>query len=375
MRINAPMRPHDEAIVTIEPAPAGPAAGVWAVAGGKAILVDATVAATTLLVPSESVLLLAVDLPLPNRAKRLAALPFAVEDRIADPIDAVHLALGDAIGDRRYLVAVVRHGVMSEWVAIADAAGIGAAAFVPDALMLPAPVDGWSVEVSGGRALVRAAGGTGFAIPLPMLVAAWEAAGRPVVQALGEPLPEAMAGDGAAFPPAPFSDRIAAAPIDLRQGVYARRRTAWPSTTRKVAMILGLAALAHGVIAVADTLMLERIAARRQAALQQLVATTAPSVPTGGDDFMVRVADLLPRPTGSNRFVPLLSRVAGALSPIGPALVVNRMDFEGNALTLDCQSPETGMADRLRAAFSAAGVAAQVSAAPGGTLRIVARGA
>ncbi len=369
------MRPHDEAIVTIEPAPAGPSAGVWAVAGGEAILVDGAVPATTLLVPSESVLLLSVDLPLPTRAKRLAALPFAVEDRIADPVDAVHLSLGDATGDRRYLVAVVRHAVMAEWIAIADAAGIAAAAFVPDALALPVPVEGWSVEVAGTRALVRAADGTGFAVPLAMLGAAWEAAGRPVVQALGDPLPEAMAGDGAAFPPAPIGDRVAAAPIDLRQGAYARRRTAWPSTTRKVATIIGLAILAHGLIAVADTVMLQRIAERRHDALQQLVATTAPSVPTGGDDFMVRVADLLPRPTGSNRFVPLLSRVAGALAPIGPTLVVRTINFEGNALTIDCDSPETGMADRLRAALAAAGVAAQVVAAPGGGVRIVARGA
>jgi general secretion pathway protein L len=369
------MRPHDEAIVTIEPAPAGSAAGVWAVAGGTAILVDDAAAATTLLVPSESVLLLAVDLPLPTRSKRLAALPFAVEDRIADPIDAVHLVLGDALGERRYLVAVVRHGVMTDWVALAEAAGIGTAAFVPDALMLPAPVEGWSVEVTAGRALVRAADGTGFAVPLAMLVAAWDAAGRPKVQASGDPLPQAMAGDGAAFPSAALADRIAAAPIDLRQGAYARRRTAWPSTTRKVAMILGLAALAHGAIAVADTLMLQRIAERRHDALQQLVATTAPAVPTGGDDFMVRVADLLPRPTGTNRFVPLLSRVAGALSPIGPVLVVRTMNFEGNALTIECESPETGMADRVRAALSAAGVAAQVVTAPGGSLRIVARGA
>ena len=168
---------------------------------------------------------------------------------------------------------------------------------------------------------------------------------------------------------------LAAAPIDLRQGTYARRRTAWPSTTRKVAMILGIAALAHGAIAVADTLMLQRIAERRYDALQQLVATTAPAVPTGGDDFMVRVADLLPRPTGTNRFVPLLSRVGGALSPIGPVLVVRTMNFDGNALTIECESPETGMADRVRAALSAAGVAAQVVAAPGGGLRIVARGA
>ncbi|MDJ0278761.1 type II secretion system protein GspL [Sphingomonas sp. 2R-10] len=348
---------------------------MWAVAGGEAIVVDGAAPATTLLIPSESVLLLGVDLPLPTRAKRLAALPFAIEDRIADPVDAVHLALGEAVGERRYLVAVVRHAVMAEWIAIAEAAGIGSAAFVPDALALPAPVEGWTVEVTGGRALVRAADGTGFAVPLAMLVAAWDAAGRPKAQASGDPLPEAMAGDGAAFPAGSIADRVAAAPIDLRQGSYARRRTAWPSTTRKVAMILGAAALAHGVIAVADTLMLQRIAERRHDALQQLVATTAPAVPTGGDDFLIRVADLLPRPTGTNRFVPLLSRVGGALSPIGPVLVVRTMTFEGNALTIECESPETGMADRVRAALSAAGVAAQVVAAPGGTLRIVARGA
>nr|WP_197976341.1 type II secretion system protein GspL [Sphingomonas sp. CFBP 13720] len=371
------MRPHDEAIVTVEPASAGspaPAAGVWAIAGGRAIIVDAAGPAT-LLVPAEAVLLLGVDLPLPSRAKRLAALPFAVEDRIADPVDAVHLTLGDAIGDRRYLVGVVRHARMVEWIAIADAAGIGSAAFVPDALALPAPVEGWSVEVTGARALVRAADGTGFAVPLPMLVAAWEAAGRPPAQAVGDPLPLVMTGRGAAFPPVPVSERVAAAPIDLRQGIYSRRRGAWPSTARKVAMILALAAVAHGVIAVGDTLMLRRIADRRQAALQQLVVTTAPGVPTGGDDFTTRVADLLPRPTGSNRFVPLLARVSGALAPIGPALAVRTMAFEGEALTIDLDSPETGIADRLRAALSAAGVAAQVAPAPGGGLRITARGA
>lgn len=372
------MRPHHEAIVTVEPALAGTAvsdaAGVWAIAGGRAIIVDAAGPAT-LLVPSESVLLLAVDLPLPSRAKRLAALPFAVEDRIADPIDAVHLALGDAIGERRYLVGVVRHQVMAEWIAIAADAGIAGAAFVPDALALPAPVEGWSVELAQSRALVRAADGTGFAVPAALLVAAWDAAGRPPVQATGDPLPPDMAGQGAAFPPPPIADRIAAAPIDLRQGGYARRRAAWPSTARKVAMILAIAAVAHGVIAVGDTLMLRRIAERRQAALQQLVATTAPGVPTGGDDFTTRIADLLPRATGTNRFVPLLARVSAAVAPMGPAIVVRTMTFEGNALTIDLDSPETGMADRLRAALSAAGVAAQVAPAPTGGLRITARGA
>lgn len=375
MRIPAPMRPHDEAIVTIEPSAVGPAGGVWTIVDGAPIIVDAAGPAT-LLVPAEAVLLLGVDLPLPNRAKRLAALPFAIEDRIADPVDAVHLALGDPIGEKRYLVGVVRHAVMADWLALAEAAGIADAAFLPDALALPQPVgEGWCVDLNGDRALVRAADGTGFAVPRTMLVAAWEAAGRPAAQAIGEPLPDAMAGQGDSLPPLPLAQRVTDAPIDLRQGAYARRRAAWPSTARKVAMILGIAAVAHTVIAVGDTMMLRAIADRRQEALQQLVVQTAPNVPTGGDDFVTRVADLLPRPTGTNRFVPLLARVSGALAPIAPTIVVRTMTFEGNALIIDLDSPETGIADRLRAALSAGGVAAQVAPAPAGGLRITARGA
>ena len=97
------------------------AGGVWTLSGERLIIAEPGGPATVL-VPSESVLLLAVDLPLASRAKRLAALPFAIEDRIADPLDAVHIALGAEIAPQRYLVAVVRHTLMLRWIELADAA-------------------------------------------------------------------------------------------------------------------------------------------------------------------------------------------------------------------------------------------------------------
>jgi general secretion pathway protein L len=119
-----------------------------------------------MLVPTEQVRLLAVDLPLASRAKRMEALPFAIEDRIADPIESVHLALGMEIAPKRYLVGVVRHDVMESWVARADEAGLGHAAMVPDALALPVPGEGaWAVDLGETRAVVRAGDGTGFACP------------------------------------------------------------------------------------------------------------------------------------------------------------------------------------------------------------------
>jgi general secretion pathway protein L len=64
----------------------------------------------TLFVPGEDVLLLAVDLPIASRRHRMEALPFAIEDRIAEPLDAVHVAIGAQLSPNRYLAAVVKHG-------------------------------------------------------------------------------------------------------------------------------------------------------------------------------------------------------------------------------------------------------------------------
>ncbi|MBB5710713.1 type II secretion system protein GspL [Sphingomonas xinjiangensis] len=351
-----------------------PAAGVWTLAGGRLIIAEPGGPATVL-VSTEQVRLLAVDLPLSTRAKRLEALPFAVEEQLAEPAESVHLALGAEIAPKRYLVGVVRHDLMAAWVEAAEDAGLGHAAMVPDALALPRPGEGqWAVDLGAERAVVRSGDGSGFACPAPVLRAAWEAAGRPPVTAYGAPMPEDMAQADAGLASEPLATRLLQPALDLRQGLYARRRASLPNVWRRTGWIVALGAAAHVVIAAADTLMLQTIAGRRADETRAAAALAAPGVNLSGD-FAASVADMLPSgaEAAPDLFLPLLSRVSGALGPIASSLTVRTVGFQANTLTMDVERGEAGLVGRIDAALRAARVPAQVTQSPDGAIRITAR--
>ncbi|KRC79093.1 general secretion pathway protein GspL [Sphingomonas sp. Root241] len=377
------MRPSHEANVTASARALGApdaseplAAGVWTLAGGRLIIAEVGLPATVL-VPSEQVRLLAVDLPLPSRTKRLQALPFAIEDRIAEPVDSVHIVLGEEVAPGRYLVAVVKHEVMARWVAIVEEAGLGHAAIVPDVFGLRRPDEGlWAVLLDSDRAIVRAGDGTGFAIPaIPtkLLQTAWDAAGKPPAIALGLPLPEEMwGGEGATDTPS----NAAYSGFDLRQGIYARRRAALTNVWRRLGWIVALGAAAHVVIATADTVMLRTIADRREADTRALAAIAAPGANLGGD-LAASVADLLPAGGSAppDTFLPLLTRVSGALGPLSGAINVRAINYQANALTLDLDGTEPGLVGRIDAALRASRVPGSVTRSPDGSIRITASNA
>jgi len=369
------MRSIDESDVTAVSGPAtsdANVAGVWTLAGNGLIIAEPDGPAT-MLVPTEQVLLLAVDLPLSSRAKRLEALPFAIEERIADPIDAVHLAIGAEISPKRYLVAVVRHDVMADWVDRAEAAGLGHAAMVPDALALPVPAEGaWAVDLDGNRAVVRSGDGTGFACTASMLRPIWEAAGRPAATAYGAPLPAEMMLGEASLQPETLARRLLSPPLDLRQGPYARRRKA-SNVWRRIGWIVAIGAVAHTGIALADTVMLRVIADRRAGETQALLTTLAPGTTINGD-IAATAANLLPSGGGvPQTFLPLASRLSNALAPLG-GINARAMEFQGNTLTMDVDG-QPGLADRIRATLKDAQIRGAVSESPDGGIRITASAA
>ncbi|NYT42055.1 general secretion pathway protein GspL [Sphingomonas sp. R-74633] len=356
-----------------------PAAGVWTLANDRLIITVRDWPAT-ILVPTGQVRLLAVDLPLPSHAKRLAALPFAIEDRIAESVDSVHLALGEAIAPGRYLVGIVRHEVMARWIAQAEEAGIGQAAMVPDVLTLPRPAEGWAVSQMSGRAAVRDAEGMGFEVPAPLLRPAWEAAGKPPVTSYGETLPDDMQRQAGALDPVAFGPAASAAvaALNLRQGAYAVRKVGGSPLWRKFAWVAALGVAAHIVISVGDTVMLRSIADRREAETRAAAALAAPGVALG-DDMASTVTGLLPSGGGAQvpqLFLPLVTRVSGALGPLSGALVVRAMTFEGRMLTLDLDpNTDATLTSRIEAALKGAGVGAQVVRSPEGAIRITANAA
>lgn len=352
-----------------------PAAGVWTLAGDRLIITARDMPAT-ILVPTGQVRLLAVDLPLPSHARRIAALPFAIEDRIAEPVDSVHLALGAQLAPGRYLVAVVRHDLMTRWIAQAEEAGIGHAAMTPEILTLPRPAEGWAVSQAAGRAAVRDAEGTGFEVPAPLLRAAWEAAGRPAVTSYGEALPDDMQRAAATFEP---DVAAAVAALDLRQGAYVVRRVGVGTPLwRKFAWVAALGVAAHIVISIGDTLMLRSIADRREAETRAAVALAAPGVALG-DDLAGTVTGMLPAtggPRAPQLFLPLVTRVSSALNPLAGSFAVRAMTFEGRILTLDLDpNPDAALATRIAAALKGAGIGAQVVRSPEGAIRITASAA
>ena len=354
--------------------------GLWSLASGVLACLDpgagdAGGAAPVVLVPTEDVTVLAVALPpLPSRQRRIAALPFAIEDRIAEPLDRVHVALGAQVGDNLWLVGVVRHSVMRGWLAMLAAADFESprlirASLVPDALALPLPEPGgWAVDLAGGRALVRAADGTGFALPLALLDAAWRGAGQPACIACGEGLPGGFAGgDAADFTRGsePTTASLAVLPLDLRQGPYARPRAPVDPLWKRIATITAIGALAHGVIAVADTAVLSHLAANRAAQVRAEAALARPPVPIG-DDLDATLAELTPQNDAqSSPFLRLLSRTGAALTGLPQPPVWRSVVFDRNAdtLTLEVETPDLPGLQAVAQGFARAGLAVQPGAA------------
>jgi general secretion pathway protein L len=84
------------------------------------------------LVPASSVLTTAVDIPIKAGARLRAALPFALEEQLADDIENLHFAAGQRSDKGLLTVSVVAHSQMQEWVSALEDAGIAATQMIPE---------------------------------------------------------------------------------------------------------------------------------------------------------------------------------------------------------------------------------------------------
>jgi general secretion pathway protein L len=145
--------------------------------GAPAPAIAAAARRTVVLVPGGAVSLLEARVPMRNRQRVLRAVPFALEERLAEDVERLHFALGNTLGDNRYPVAVVERARMDDWLGQLREQGISADQMVPETLALPAG-DGWSLLLDGDRVLVRSGDYAGFgcdADSLPALVSLFAA--------------------------------------------------------------------------------------------------------------------------------------------------------------------------------------------------------
>lgn len=84
------------------------------------------------LVPASSVLTTTVNLPTKSRARLLAALPFALEEQLADDVENLHFAAGQRDDKGNVHVAVVAHTQMQQWLEMLSEAGIKPDRVIPE---------------------------------------------------------------------------------------------------------------------------------------------------------------------------------------------------------------------------------------------------
>ncbi|MDF0750545.1 type II secretion system protein GspL [Marinobacter sp. 71-i] len=106
------------------------------------------------LIPGDEALFCVADIPAKQTRFVHQALPYAVEEQIAQDIESVHLALGNRT-EKGFRVAAIDHGQMAEWVVMFSGwEHLKLEAIYPDAGLLPLTEVGWSICLDGESAML-----------------------------------------------------------------------------------------------------------------------------------------------------------------------------------------------------------------------------
>ena len=304
---------------------------------------------------TEQVLLLAVALPVMAAAQRRAAVGFAVEDRIAQPLDEVQVVLGPQVSSGVWLVAVTELAVLGRVPAAAADALLW-----PDVLLIPSPRNGWAVWAGTGRVLVRLPDGTGFGTSPETVPAFWAAAGSPEVTLYGGALPASIPVTARAE--LPGTPDLALAGFDLRAGRNrAGGRLALPKGVRPLLLVALVAGLAHVAVLALDVVALDRLVGQTEAELRGMLDAAA------GTDLDTALAQALAarQPTGTGGVLASLTRVFAALKAQTGRVSVQDLRYAAadDAAILTLEAPDLATLQAVETALTGAGLTVTAGAA------------
>ncbi|RJS91796.1 type II secretion system protein GspL [Salinisphaera sp. Q1T1-3] len=329
------------------------------------------------LVPGEETLLTRVALPPIRQPKRrLAAARFALEDRLAGRIEALHFAPGTAASGQETPVAVVDATRMQAWCDAFETAGLDVVRVLPDALTLPAPgPEAWQLALFDDRVLVRTGPADAFACERdlwPMLAGALappatihiHARSADAINALQgfdaiEPKPEltphAHAGADALIGVLLDNGEAHRHPINLRQGDFARQ-SQFESRWRPF-VLTGALAATWLVVAIAgraiETWQLDN---RIEALHQQTLAAFHGAFPDvqNINDLRVQAEQGIRSLRGAGGGGGLFAMLQATASVTGAtdALQVQAMQYRNGELDLSINGDNVQSVETLRAGFA-----------------------
>ncbi|HEC26849.1 MAG TPA: hypothetical protein ENI67_05510, partial [Gammaproteobacteria bacterium] len=96
-------------------------------------------------VPGEQVVTRVEAMPVRNRTRLMAAIPYAIEDSVVSPVDDLHFLLLHTGNENRVTFAYVSRQLMTSWLEQIHEAGIKLDAMLPDYFLLPGAKPGSAV--------------------------------------------------------------------------------------------------------------------------------------------------------------------------------------------------------------------------------------
>lgn len=317
----------------------------------------------TLVLPVEAVTACAVNLPTRKTRWLRQALPFAVEELLAEEVELMHLALGEQLADGRHRVFAVRRSWLAGWLALCTTAP---AAIAVDADLLPGP--GTALLPLHGRWLLGGENVTRMALQAqdwaqlsPMCVQpqiAWCDSQQPALH----PVDESMAVAE------PFA-WLAQQPLrnNLAQGEFApaSSNVQW-QRWRPLLGLVGLWLVLQWGFNLAQGWHLQRqaddLAAASAALYQELFPQDSKLV-----NLRAQFDQHLQAATGSGqtRLLGLLAQVSEALAAEGGQVQISQVDFSEARGDLAMQVQAAGFAEleRLRERLQDSGLVVQLGSA------------
>lgn len=326
---------------------------------------DELPSAWELVLPVEAVTACAVQLPTQKARWLRQALPFAVEELLAEDVEQMHLALGEQLADGRHRVYALRADWLRQCLALC-------AAQPPQAIRVDAdllPRQGsqllWldSRWLLGGETPLRLALQAGSWPALAAHCPAPSCASAPAAQTLPEPVDETHLLEQ------PYQWLVRqGAGVDLAQGEFALRQAGddW-RRWRPLAGVLALCVLLQWGFNLAQGWYLQRQADAYAQASEALYRELFPedsklvNLRAQLDQHLADAAD-----AGDSPLLARLGEVARALQAGGTAQVqVNQLDYSASRadLALQLQAPGFAELEGLRERLQQAGLEVQMGSA------------
>lgn len=122
-----------------------------------------------MVIAGTELLLEEASVPIANMNKALKAVPYALEEQLAQDVEASHFAFGARLPDGNIPVAVIALSSIS-WIRDQSAAvGLKLGEVVPECHALPLEPDNWTIMTNSGHAAIRLDATRGFSCDVEML--------------------------------------------------------------------------------------------------------------------------------------------------------------------------------------------------------------